>query len=464
MPFDPEWEVEGTGEYQTFPGSDPPNGKGLLHDQDFEKVIWDLQDDDDGLGYEGGDDMEIDLQVLPKPSQRQELDPPPQRPQPLVVQNSIPKATTKLPSLRPTPRSAQIAVVLNSSPHRAPFTTLRDDEYSDDPLSMITSDLIPKPQPKRTVQVLPPKPSLVAPAEASTAEPQKKKRGRPFGWRPGSGPYTNLTSGDSPAAPRPKPPPKKPVGEKRKVGRTGRPPAPTGRQTYLAQNPHFLVFKCEWQGCKAELHNAETLRRHLLFVHGRPESSDSDEESSTTSSSSRSSSPEPRAERPSGIICKWAKCRSSATDPPITFDVSSFPEHAEEAHVMPHLWLLGDGPQNTSDSATPVAPLTDKELPSYLFDENGTVQVTPDVRDQQTENEEDRKKRQTKVDLILQQRDDNAPPEPEYTEEQLEDIAKFMAQKRKRQKMFRDYEEQQVIAESLKSAATGPAKKMRLEL
>ena len=67
------------------------------------------------------------------------------------------------------------------------------------------------------------------------------------------------------------------------------------------------------------------------------------------------------------------------------------------------------------------------------------MQITPDVRHQQLENGEDKKKRMAKIDRILAQQNDNAPPEPEYTDEQVEDIARAMDEKKKRQKMFRDY-------------------------
>ncbi|KAK4162230.1 hypothetical protein QBC43DRAFT_322063 [Cladorrhinum sp. PSN259] len=463
MPFVPGWELERVLNSQTAARLNSPTGGGLLQDEDFEdadmgeRAIWDAQDEYEGLNHEE-EKMELDLPVLSKPHQSQEdLSPPPS-----LANLGAPPKPDKLPSLRPPPRpSSQLMVVLDSSPRRTPFATVTDD-LSEDPLGMNTSDLLPKSHAKR-VQISPPKAPVVVPAKLPTITPQPRKRGRPVGWRPGSGPYSKLTGGSP--APRPKPP-KKPISERKKPGRPpgklGKPPAPIGRQVYLAQNPKFLVFKCEWQGCQAELHNAETLRKHILFVHGRPPSPNS--ETYSAPSRPNSSSSALCVDKPSPVmICKWAKCRSASTTPPITFDISSFPDHAEQTHILPILWQLGDGPQNTSCSSVPAAPLTGNKLPLYLFDESNTTQVTPDVRDQQTENDEDRKRRQMQINKILIQRDKNAPPEQEYTEEEQRNIAKFLDEKKKRQKMFRDYAERQVIAESLKDAAAVRTKNIKVE-
>ena len=455
MPYDPEWGPEKVEDPRAGPQDETSTGGGLLGDQDFEmarehdtehlsayqvmgeKVVRDSQGDHEGSAHEE-DDIEIDLPVLPKQDR-----------QPLPDLDPGPTPKSKIPPLM---RSSQVEVVLNSSPKKTPYSIVPDD-LSDDQLSMVTSDVLPGAQTKRFHKSPPKIPQLPSTTQTQTIVPQPKKRGRPFGWRPGSGPYSKLNPGSS--APRGPKPINKPAGEHKKPGRPpgrpsgkpwgkppGRPPAPIGRQVYIATNPHFLVFKCEWQGCPAELHNLETLRKHILFVHGRPPPPSEDfssEFSSSRPGSSHSLGAEDR--NPQIIICKWHKCptSNSSSNPPIAFDPSTFPDHAEQTHILPVLWLLGDGPQNTSCTSVTTAPLGGNKLPPYLFDESNTVQITPDVRHQQLENGEDKKKRMAKIDRILAQQNDNAPPEPEYTDEQVEDIARAMDEKKKRQKMFRDY-------------------------
>jgi hypothetical protein len=105
---------------------------------------------------------------------------------------------------------------------------------------------------------------------------------------------------------------------------------------------------------------------------------------------------------------------------------------------------VGDGPRNSTPSLAfsilkkEDDDAEDKPLPSYLFDSKGN-QVTPSIRDQQLENEDDRKKRQARLNRVVQQRDAKAPDEPKYTVEELKGMAEVMNEKRARQKMFRDY-------------------------
>lgn len=59
-----------------------------------------------------------------------------------------------------------------------------------------------------------------------------------------------------------------------------------------------------------------------------------------------------------------------------------------------------------------------KQLPEYLFDEEGN-QVTPSILHQELENEEERKIRRKRLHRLLLQRDRNAPEEPETPVEEL---------------------------------------------
>jgi hypothetical protein len=67
--------------------------------------------------------------------------------------------------------------------------------------------------------------------------------------------------------------------------------------------------------------------------------------------------------------------------------------------------------------------------------------VTPSIATQQLETEDDRKKRQARLNRVLLQRDRNAPPEPDYSPRELEMIAKVVGEKRARQRMLREYAE-----------------------
>jgi hypothetical protein len=159
-----------------------------------------------------------------------------------------------------------------------------------------------------------------------------RKRGRPKGWRPGMT-YRQMR-GLSPLPPseaRPRPARShRPVGRPRLSNsghhthhhqnhaatsdgsgpdggdgprRRGRPRlaavprlAALRRRVYDAQRPVFLEFVCEWRGCQARLHNADTLDRHVRLVHG---------------------------ERANGRECLWMGCGWRAP---------------EEEYVAPSLW------------------------------------------------------------------------------------------------------------------------------
>ena len=357
--------------------------------------------------------------------------------------DETPKPQQFSTTLASTTKSTQLEVVLHSSPRKDAFTSV--DQPSEDYVDadLVTSDLVPQPRDRR------PEPLAVKTSETSykkqpptvvttpvpTLNPQPKKRGRPFGWRPGSGPYSAMTGGTL----RP-PKPKKPASEQKPRGRPGRKPAPTARQIYLKLNPHFLTFKCEWENCPAELQTLDTLRKHLLKVHGH-------------SSSSSSSSPPEQTQ-----TCKWANCT------PQTLPAEeAFASHIETAHLTPLLWHVGDGPRNTSTTTKPPPnnPLPNPDttptkttptkpnpsLPSYLYSPHGKTLITPSIHSQQVENEDDRKKRQARVNRVLAQRDRNAPEEPMYGTRELEEMARFMSEKQARQRMLREYAERYGVGE-----------------
>ncbi|KAI1418280.1 hypothetical protein F5Y13DRAFT_151017 [Hypoxylon sp. FL1857] len=226
----------------------------------------------------------------------------------------------------------------------------------------------------------------------SSAQP--KKRGRPKGWRPGIG-YTNATEG-SKANTKPKEtrePKKDQTGEQKRRGRPPRALPPSARERFLRSNAKYLPFLCEWKlpsgrSCPAELQNMKTLRKHVFLVHGEDE------------------------EPP--LICRWGKCAGRNT--PIEFvGQTEFEEHMEKEHFRSFVWHMGDGCNN--DGISTLKRDADG-LPKYLFDEHGN-QVTPSIRDQEFEDEQQYKERKRKVRRLLLLSNENAPTDEEYTRQTL---------------------------------------------
>ncbi|KAI6961869.1 hypothetical protein KC332_g16282 [Hortaea werneckii] len=150
-----------------------------------------------------------------------------------------------------------------------------------------------------------------------------KKKGRPVGWRKaihsrealGLAPATGANSHQSgPSRPRQKPAP--------------------------VVEPKYQVFKCKWKDCHAELHNLETLKKHVIKLHGKP-----------------------NANRKFG--CLWDDCNVL----PLA-DVTVWTQHFDRQHLQPIAWKQGDGPRGgISDHNA-----TDSE--AYLSDAQGRS-VTP---------------------------------------------------------------------------------------
>jgi hypothetical protein len=95
---------------------------------------------------------------------------------------------------------------------------------------------------------------------------------------------------------------------------------------------HYSVYKCHWKYCTAELHNLETLRKHVHKIHGKLAAH-------------------------GGYDCLWADCGKEVTtiDERTGIQVEAhqyfdFPndaewrEHLELKHFGPLAWTLGDGP------------------------------------------------------------------------------------------------------------------------
>jgi hypothetical protein len=181
------------------------------------------------------------------------------------------------------------------------------------------------------------------------------------------------------------------------IKRRGRPPKVTSlspRELYTRLKVSFLNFPCEWRGCKAELHNMKTLRRHVDYVH-LEDQEDEDQ-----------------------WYCDWGKCGELENG-------RGFPSYQELAshvgtvHMEPFAWHMGDGP-SSKDGIGRRTLLEEEEeeevVPSYLKDKDGN-QVTPSIRSQEMENRAAWRDKRRKLRALLRERDRNLPSESGESEQ-----------------------------------------------
>ncbi|KAK0740910.1 hypothetical protein B0T18DRAFT_418978 [Schizothecium vesticola] len=377
---------------------------------DYEEADLDMISDHH---HEYNEDMDVDL--VQSNTARHSLNFTTSHASPRPIAHPFPhlqeSSRSQTPSSFGHPSSARVAVVLQSSPIKGDYVPIPAGQLDDADDVLITSDLVQKPNrasllPTQHHQPLDPIPPPF-PIPTSTPNPglQPKKRGRPFGWRPGSGPYSAING----TTPRPRAP--KNPGDRKRIGRPPKNPPLSARELYLSLTPHFVRFLCEWPSCPAELHNAATLRQHILIVHGRPAA-----DNTATAAE---------------IPCQWNNC-TAAPFP----SRAAFAAHVEKAHLLPVLWHAGDGPQNTSALGPPAAPSR-----RYLFDHaTGTVQVTPSVDEvQRRETDDERRARVARVERVHRQYEAETPDEEPYTAREVMAITEALEAKQRRKHMFDDY-------------------------
>ncbi len=204
------------------------------------------------------------------------------------------------------------------------------------------------------------------------------------------GPYSGKAS--FPGGPLAKTKPKAP-GDAKRRGRPARDGPSAIRSIYDKLKPKWVAFRCEWEGCPAELQNFQTLRKHILVVHGRAGE------------------------------CRWGRCAGGRDGAAVKLATAAeFESHIDKAHLKSFLWHIGDGPENDQDARARLVAGTDskgtKILPIFLCDAQGN-QVTPSIRDQVIENDEERKQRQRRLHRLWEQREKNAPEEEELTDAEL---------------------------------------------
>ncbi|KAL8689378.1 MAG: hypothetical protein Q9218_004940 [Villophora microphyllina] len=209
-----------------------------------------------------------------------------------------------------------------------------------------------------------------------------RKRGRPPGAKnknPRKSTGTPTQSSNMPARPRIDTTPARPSSLRNAVSSTdgvavvvpssspsigdskrprGRPPKKSPR-TSQQTSPVFRIYKCKWKNCQAELHNLETLKKHV-HKHG-----------------------DKYAEEGGPIPCLWKGCGQAPTKhedemeedndeadskhQPLEFGTHNvWAKHIDRRHIIDDAWKLGDGSNNRSDS----------EMSDYVSD-SAKRQVTP---------------------------------------------------------------------------------------
>ncbi|OAA48160.1 C2H2 finger domain-containing protein [Beauveria brongniartii RCEF 3172] len=163
---------------------------------------------------------------------------------------------------------------------------------------------------------------------------------------------------------------------KRRRRTVTRPDPRTPRELYHALKPAFIGFLCEWSGCKANLHNMDTLRRHVDAIHLKPREQH---------------------------CCLWGKCGEQSVARQI--DGVALATHLEQAHLVPMTWHVGDGPKNSCDWSTKLE--ADAEVVAdFLKDKEGN-QVTPSTRDQLVEDLQTYRTNRRKLKELILRRDEN---------------------------------------------------------
>ncbi|KAF5024990.1 hypothetical protein F66182_2941 [Fusarium sp. NRRL 66182] len=291
------------------------------------------------------------------------------------------KQYTRSPQGTLTPNDRpKLAVVLNKPPGHYKAYKETSVEYEEDEFDApVTSDLTSQGKPEtllnpvNAMNTSSPIGPLTAVSSDATSTNPSRKRGRPKG---SSNKLKSLpaTAAASRQARQVKSRPH-PSGFPKRRGRPLKQPSPPPRTIYYQLDAPFFPFLCEWKGCKAELQNLETLRRHVNVVHG-----DSDH-------------------------CLWGECWRQES--PCEFgDDEHFKEHVEGAHLVPLSWHVGDGPNNLGQRSLPKEE--EEDIPDYLKDEHGN-QVTPSIRDQQEEDLMTWRRNRRKLKELLIRMNDNLP-------------------------------------------------------
>ncbi|KAF1930894.1 uncharacterized protein M421DRAFT_57223 [Didymella exigua CBS 183.55] len=187
-------------------------------------------------------------------------------------------------------------------------------------------------------------------------KPLPKRKGRPVGWR-------KAIHGSSAAQERPgmnghtgKHAPRQP-STLRDVRAGDEPTYIDSRSPSVSRAPQYQSFKCKWQNCKAELHNLETLQKHVFKVHNKETLRNT-------------------------LECLWDDCGKEITsfDPISKTSIerhtthafgaeNAWRQHIQRTHFDPLAWEQGDGP---------AGGLSEHDSEAYLRDAQGR-RITPRI-------------------------------------------------------------------------------------
>ena len=166
--------------------------------------------------------------------------------------------------------------------------------------------------------------------QAMTADgtPLPRKKGRPVGWRKYPAASSTPGSAQDPTSAR------KPsnLRHSQTAGEKHKGTAHKDSNLSPAHEPQFRIYKCLWQRCSAELHNLDTLCKHIKKIHCKP--------------------------NPNGNYdCRWATCgktirdtdsgtgeETERTDYLLFSSRDEVESHVEKSHMSAVAWSLGDGP------------------------------------------------------------------------------------------------------------------------
>ena len=182
----------------------------------------------------------------------------------------------------------------------------------------------------------------------------------------------------------------------------------SARDIYLESNPDvdFNLMPCKWEGCKAELQNLDTLRRHVEAVHrqddqlGQRQHGDGE-------------SPESQAGHERWFVCRWSRCASDASKRDRKMTADQWDEHMEQEHLVPYSWHVGDGISNSSSTRKYAKDVDSNIIPDWLCDGQGR-QVTPDARKVDIEDAVTAQARARKLEALRERVWDALPDEEEY--------------------------------------------------
>lgn len=164
--------------------------------------------------------------------------------------------------------------------------------------------------------------------EQSSIPEQLRKPGSPTPSRPSGLRHASTVSGDLAVVIPSRSPSTASIGQKASKR------SKAASQVSQSSNSMYQVFHCKWRDCKAELHNLETLRKHIQKIH--------------------------RHRAAHGLLpCYWAGCRNivnekdretgelKKTVEALEFESeASWDEHMDGKHLEMIAWALGDGPSS----------------------------------------------------------------------------------------------------------------------